>query len=68
MIAILIRAFSFSVIISLIGCGVRGALYLPSVPNIPPVPAQAEPKGKLYPPPSPNSDADNMAASPEEKK
>ncbi|WP_370634749.1 lipoprotein [Polynucleobacter sp. IMCC 30228] len=68
MIAILIRAFRFSIIISLIGCGVRGPLYLPSVPNIPPIPAQVEPKGKLYPAPGPNTAVDNKEASPEESK
>ncbi|WP_223146567.1 lipoprotein [Polynucleobacter sp. Latsch14-2] len=50
MIAILIRALSISILISLVGCGVRGALYLPSTPPAPVAPSEPEPKGKLYPP------------------
>ncbi|MBJ7379968.1 MAG: lipoprotein [Polynucleobacter sp.] len=41
-------------LIALTGCGVRGPLYLPSVPPVPPEPSQAEPKGKLYPTPDPS--------------
>ncbi len=68
MIAILTRAFIICAIMSLIGCGIRGPLYLPSVPNIPSIPAQVEPKGKLYPAPSPNSDVDSNATASEESK
>jgi predicted small lipoprotein YifL len=52
MIAILIRALGISLLISLAGCGVRGPLYLPNVPPAPKPPAEPEPQGKLYPPPS----------------
>jgi len=54
MIAILIRALSISLLISLVGCGVRGALYLPSAPPAPIAPSEPEPQGKLYPPPGPS--------------
>ncbi|WP_108468267.1 LPS translocon maturation chaperone LptM [Polynucleobacter difficilis] len=55
MIAILIRALGIGLLISLTGCGVRGPLYLPTVPPVPNPPTQAEPKGVLYPPSSPAS-------------
>ncbi|WP_162784554.1 LPS translocon maturation chaperone LptM [Polynucleobacter necessarius] len=55
MIAILHRALGISLLISLVGCGVRGPLYLPNVPPIPPAPTEPEPKGKLYPPPATTS-------------
>ncbi|QWE10664.1 lipoprotein [Polynucleobacter sp. es-EL-1] len=53
MIAILARTISIGLLISLVGCGVRGPLYLPNVPPAPPPPTEPEPKGKLYPPQSP---------------
>ncbi|QWE00556.1 lipoprotein [Polynucleobacter sp. JS-Mosq-20-D10] len=53
MIAILKRTLGISLLISLVGCGVRGPLYLPNVPPAPSPPAEPEPKGKLYPPQSP---------------
>ncbi|WP_173959401.1 LPS translocon maturation chaperone LptM [Polynucleobacter arcticus] len=53
MIAILKRTLGISFLISLVGCGVRGPLYLPNVPPAPIPPAESEPKGKLYPPQSP---------------
>ena len=53
MIAILKRTLGISLLISLVGCGVRGPLYLPNVPAAPSPPAEPEPKGKLYPPKSP---------------
>ncbi|MBP7943146.1 MAG: lipoprotein [Polynucleobacter sp.] len=53
MIAILKRTLGISLLISLVGCGVRGPLYLPNVPAAPSPPSEPEPKGKLYPPPSP---------------
>jgi predicted small lipoprotein YifL len=34
--------------ITLSGCGVRGPLYLPPVPEAPQKPAQEEPKGVLW--------------------
>jgi len=54
MIAILIRTLSISLLISLVGCGVRGPLYLPNVPQAPTPPSEPEPKGKLYPPQNPS--------------
>ncbi len=53
MIAILARTISIGLLISLVGCGVRGPLYLPNVPPAPPAPTEPEPKGTLYPPQSP---------------
>ncbi len=53
MIAILTKTFSIGLLVSLVGCGVRGPLYLPNVPPAPLPPVQPEPKGKLYPPQSP---------------
>ena len=53
MIAILKKTLGISLLISLVGCGVRGPLYLPNVPPAPTPPTEAEPKGKLYPPQSP---------------
>ncbi|QWE12593.1 lipoprotein [Polynucleobacter sp. AP-Titi-500A-B4] len=52
MIAILNRALGISLLISLVGCGVRGPLYMPNVPPAPTAPTEPEPKGKLYPPPT----------------
>lgn len=54
MIAILAKTFSIGLLISLVGCGVRGPLYLPNVPPAPQPPTEPEPKGKLYPPQSSN--------------
>ncbi len=53
MIAILNRALSITLLIALFGCGVRGPLYLPTVPPVPPAPTEPEPKGTLYPPQTP---------------
>jgi len=53
MIAILKRTLGISLLLSLVGCGVRGPLYLPNVPPAPLPPSEPEPKGKLYPPQSP---------------
>ena len=53
MIAILKRTLGISLLIALVGCGVRGQLYLPNVPAVPAPPSEPEPKGKLYPPQSP---------------
>ncbi|WP_114637451.1 LPS translocon maturation chaperone LptM [Polynucleobacter necessarius] len=55
MIAILNRTLCFSLLISLVGCGVRGPLYMPNVPPVPLAPTEPEPKGKLYPPQTPAS-------------
>lgn len=55
MIAILQRTLGISLLISLVGCGVRGPLYLPNVPPVPPAPTEPEPKGKLYPLPTSTS-------------
>ena len=58
MIAILNRAFGITLAIALVGCGVRGPLFMPNTPSVPPAPTEPEPKGKLYPPqtpPSPNN-------------
>lgn len=52
MIANLISVLGIGLAISLVGCGVRGPLYLPTVPPVPNPPTQAEPKGTLYPPKS----------------
>jgi len=54
MIAILIRTLSISFLISLVGCGVRGPLYLPTPLPAPVAPSEPEPKGKLYPPQNPS--------------
>jgi len=50
MIAILNRAFGITLAIALVGCGVRGPLFMPNPPSAPPAPTEPEPKGKLYPP------------------
>ncbi|WP_353432407.1 lipoprotein [Polynucleobacter sp. MWH-UH23A] len=50
MIAILYRTLGIAFLIPLIGCGVRGPLYMPNVPPAPTAPTEPEPKGKLYPP------------------
>jgi len=55
MIAILNRAFGIALLIALVGCGVRGPLFLPNPPNAPAAPIEPEPKGKLYPPQAPPS-------------
>ncbi|WP_251370016.1 lipoprotein [Polynucleobacter sp. JS-JIR-5-A7] len=55
MIAILNRALGISLLISLVGCGVRGPLFIPNVPPAPTAPSEHEPKGKLYPPPATSS-------------
>jgi len=57
MIAILNRALGISLLISLVGCGVRGPLFIPNVPPAPTAPSEPEPKGKLYPPPATSSSA-----------
>ncbi|MFZ4062515.1 MAG: LPS translocon maturation chaperone LptM [Polynucleobacter sp.] len=53
MIAILRRTLPIALLIALSGCGVRGPLYLPNVPAAPVPPSEPEPKGTLYPSPSP---------------
>ncbi|QWD62131.1 lipoprotein [Polynucleobacter sp. MWH-UH25E] len=50
MIAILYRYLGIAILISLVGCGVRGPLYMANVPPAPTAPTEPEPKGKLYPP------------------
>jgi hypothetical protein len=55
MIAIINRAFGISLLISLVGCGVRGPLILPIIPPVPPAPRLPEPKGILYPPQAPEA-------------
>lgn len=50
MISIVVRIPVLALFLSLIGCGVRGPLFIPNVPPVPPAPSQAEPKGTLYPP------------------
>ncbi len=45
MIAILNRALGITLLIALVGCGVRGPLYMPNVPNAPPTPTEPEPQG-----------------------
>ncbi|WP_216634590.1 LPS translocon maturation chaperone LptM [Polynucleobacter sinensis] len=55
MIATLTRTLSISLLISLVGCGVRGPLYLPNVPPAPVPPSEPEPKGKLYSPQNPTA-------------
>jgi len=62
MIAILNRALGIALLIALVGCGVRGPLFLPNVPNVPPAPAEPEPQGKLYPPPIPTSTSNPSSA------
>ncbi|MBU3553264.1 MULTISPECIES: lipoprotein [Polynucleobacter] len=52
MIAILNRALGISLLISLVGCGVRGPLYMPNVPPAPTAPTEPETKGTLYPSPT----------------
>jgi len=53
MIAILIRTLLITLLMSLVGCGVRGPLYLPNVPPAPIPPSEPEPPGILYPAPAP---------------
>jgi predicted small lipoprotein YifL len=48
--------------ITLSGCGVRGPLYLPKVPEAPQKPTQEEPKGVLWSPAIQNSTAPASAA------
>jgi predicted small lipoprotein YifL len=55
MIAIINRALGISLLISLVGCGVRGPLILPIIPTVPPAPIAPEPKGILYPPQAPEA-------------
>jgi predicted small lipoprotein YifL len=62
MIAILNRALGITLLIALVGCGVRGPLYLPNVPNVPPAPTEPEPQGKLYPPQTPASTNNSSSA------
>jgi predicted small lipoprotein YifL len=59
MIAILKAALGISLLISLVGCGVRGPLFLPNIPPVPPAPTEPEPKGKLYPPQTPVNENDS---------
>ena len=53
MIAILTRTLYIGTLIALAGCGVRGGLYLPNVPPVPPAPLEPEPQGTLYQPQKP---------------
>ncbi len=62
MIAILNRALGITLLIALVGCGVRGPLYMPNVPNAPPAPTEPEPQGKLYPPQAPASTNNSSSA------
>jgi predicted small lipoprotein YifL len=62
MIAILNRAFGISLLIALVGCGVRGPLFMPNPPNAPPAPTEQEPKGKLYPPQTPANTSNSSPA------
>ncbi|WP_251367243.1 lipoprotein [Polynucleobacter sp. JS-JIR-II-50] len=62
MIAILNRALCLSLLISLVGCGVRGPLFMPNVPPVPTAPTEPEPKGKLYPPQTPASTSNSSSA------
>ncbi|WP_223146595.1 LPS translocon maturation chaperone LptM [Polynucleobacter nymphae] len=62
MIAILNRAFGITLVIALAGCGVRGPLFMPNTPNVPPAPTEPEPKGKLYPPQTPPSTSNSSPA------
>jgi len=50
MISIVVRIPILVLFISLGACGVRGPLFIPNPPPVPPAPTQAEPKGNLYPP------------------
>ena len=63
MIAILYRALGIAILIPLIGCGVRGPLYLPNIPPAPTAPTESEPKGKLYPPQTSTAPASNNTSS-----
>uniref|UniRef100_UPI00336532E3 lipoprotein n=1 Tax=Polynucleobacter sp. HIN7 TaxID=3047866 RepID=UPI00336532E3 len=47
---IVVKIPVYVVLLSLLGCGVRGPLFLPNPPPAPPAPTQPEPKGTLYPP------------------
>ena len=62
MIAILNRAFGISLLIALVGCGVRGPLFMPNPPNAPSAPTEQEPKGKLYPPQTPANTSNSSPA------
>ena len=62
---IVARLFKFAQIfgiigtITLSGCGVRGPLYIPTVPPEPEKPSQPEPVGKQWPSPVPPSSTSN---------
>ncbi|MBU3555785.1 lipoprotein [Polynucleobacter sp. UB-Piko-W3] len=62
MISILNRAFGIALLIALVGCGVRGPLYMPNPPSAPPAPTELEPKGRLYPPQNPASTSNSSPA------
>jgi len=62
MIAILNRAFGIVLLIALVGCGVRGPLFIPNPPIVPPAPTEQEPKGTLYPPQTPASTSNSSPA------
>jgi predicted small lipoprotein YifL len=62
MIAILNRAFGIALLIALVGCGVRGPLFMPNPPSAPSAPTEQEPKGKLYPPQTPASTSNSSPA------
>jgi predicted small lipoprotein YifL len=62
MIAILNRAFGIALLIALVGCGVRGPLFMPNPPSTPPAPLEQEPKGRLYPPQTPDSTSNSSPA------
>ncbi|WP_223146539.1 lipoprotein [Polynucleobacter sp. AM-26B4] len=44
------RTWLLCVAISLLGCGIRGPLTLPTIPPAPTHPEKAEPTGKQWPP------------------
>jgi predicted small lipoprotein YifL len=60
MIAILRKTLLNIFLIALVGCGVRGPLYLPNIPPAPIPPSTPEPKGALYP--ASNKDSSNVPA------
>ncbi len=61
MISIVVKIPLCALLMSLVGCGIRGPLFLPNVPPVPPTPTQPEPKGTLYPPKESGSSPSNSA-------
>jgi predicted small lipoprotein YifL len=64
MLSIVVKIPICVALMSLVGCGVRGPLFLPNVPPVPPAPTQPEPKGTLYPPKESNTQNPSNSGAP----